>query len=299
MLGVSAWSVLSLGVQVAFADTASWTVHPGETFWSISKATHSSVSALEQANPHVNPSNVLVGTVLNLPQAIASPLSTQLSSGLSLTQYTVLPGDTFWTISRHFNITLSSIVNANPGRDAMDLIPGSVVNVPTSQKFQPLTAAVTSTPATSVSSPTSNDSIAPTKPSASTVTASSSNVSAQDLYWMAHVIHAEAGGLGLQTEIAIGDVVMHRLEAPGYPKTVQGVVFQQIAGHYQFTCVPNHYVYTQPGATSIQAAQEVLQHHVEEVPGAMVFFDGAHTPASSWVWQQPKLTTVGPFIFAK
>lgn len=261
-------SATAVGVAQA-ATSSNWTVRSGESLWSIARANHISVSSLESANPNVNPLNLKIGSVVKIPAS-----TTGLFASSSQT-YTVQKGDTFFLIAHRFGINVNQLMAANPRLNPVNLTPGTVIYLPLGSKTQ----------GGSVSSTGSN--------------ASSSSAGSTDLYWLAHVIHAEANGLNLQAQIAVGDVVLHRVQSPDYPNTVQGVVFQIVNGHYQFTCVANGYIYSQPDTSAYQAATEVLKNHVDVVPGAFVFYNPALTPASSWVWQQPRLSTIGPFIFAK
>jgi N-acetylmuramoyl-L-alanine amidase len=127
----------------------------------------------------------------------------------------------------------------------------------------------------------------------------STGTSASNLYWLEHIIHAEAGGESLQAKVAVGNVIMNRLEAGGYGNTIQEVVCQVTNGYYQFTSVQNGYVYSAPDARSIQAAQLALKGNDNEVPAALVFYNPAQTPSNSWVWSQPTLATYGHLDFAR
>lgn len=247
------------GVTSAMAATV--TVQQGQTMWSIAKQQGLSLSAIESANPSVNPSKLDVGMNLKLP---------------SVSGYRVGIGDTFYTISKKLHVNMSALEQLNPSVNPLNLIVGTLLNVPSS--MTPVTSA---TPATST---------------AATATGS---VAEQNLYWMEHVISAEANAEPLATQIAVGDVIMHRLEAGSYGSTVKDVVFQVINGHYQFTSVENGFIYSTPVATSIQAAKDVLSNHQDVVPGALVFYNPSKTPASSWVRRQPTINQIGALVFAK
>lgn len=208
-----------------------------------------------------------LSAIMSLGALCLFPISAMAST------VTVQPGDTLWKIATAQNISLQALEAANPSIDPTNMLVGTVLTLPA--------ASTNSTTATSEISTSSN----------------TSSQYAQNLYWMEHVIHAEAEGETLQAQIAVGDVVLHRMETPGYPTTVQGVVFQQINGYYQFSCVPNGYIYSTPDAQSIQAAIDVLQNHTDVVPGAYVFFNPAQTPSNSWVWNQPRIASIDNFIF--
>lgn len=50
-----------------------WVVASGDTLWKISQATGESIQAIEQANPSVTASNLMVGEVLTIPSAVVTP----------------------------------------------------------------------------------------------------------------------------------------------------------------------------------------------------------------------------------
>lgn len=288
----STLATIALGASsLAPAFAATVTVQSGQSLWSISQQQHVTLTGLEQANPSINPANLLIGTVLQLPQGTLSSSSNT---------YTVQPGDTFWTIANAHHVSLSALIAANPNVQANNLLIGSTLALPAGAQVavQQTTSAATSTGGgTAATQPAAGKSVSSSAPT--TASGAQSGYTASDLYWMERVIHAEAQGEPLAAQIAVGDVVLHRMEQPNGPTSVQGVVFQVINGHYQFTCVPQGTIYQAPDATSVTAALDVLQNHQDVVPGALVFYNPAQTPASSWVRQQPYLASIGNFVFAK
>jgi N-acetylmuramoyl-L-alanine amidase len=255
----SAASVFCLTIMPASADTV--TVQPGQTLWSISQTLHVPIQSLESANPSVNASDLLVGTVLQVPS----------TGPLKPNTYVIQRGDTFWKIAVRYSISVTSLANANKSVNPANLLVGTTINIPLNVQ--------------SSSQNTSNQNAA--------------SVDEQNLYWMEHAIHAEADGEPLSAQIAVGDVIFHRMEAGTYGSTVKDVLFQVINGHYQFTCVLNGQIYSSPTSSNVQAADDVLINHEDVVPGALVFYNPAKTAASSWVWAQPTVAKISDFVFAK
>ena len=79
----------------------------------------------------------------------------------------------------------------------------------------------------------------------------------EDLYWLAHIISAEARGECLEGQIAVGNVVLNRVACRSYPDTVYGVVFDFSCG-IQFTPAYTGSVYNTPTESSWIAAKLVL-----------------------------------------
>ncbi len=122
--------------------------------------------------------------------------------------------------------------------------------------------------------------------------------SQQDLYWLAKMICAEADAEPYQGQVAVGAVILHRVTSPGYPKTIKGVEFQVIDGHYQFSSVLNGWINkVEPNATSYSAAREALAG-VDPSHGAMLYYN-PKTSTNTWILSQPVTVVIGDHTFAK
>ena len=66
----------------------------------------------------------------------------------------------------------------------------------------------------------------------------SASYPAEDLYWLSRIISAESRGEPLLGQIAVGNVILNRVESSQYPDTVEGVVFDTKYG-VQFQPVSN------------------------------------------------------------
>ncbi|MCF8568295.1 cell wall hydrolase [Alicyclobacillus tolerans] len=203
----------------------------------------------------------LTHTMIGLAAAVAVSMISIVPAFASTNTVTVQPGQTMYTISQAEGISLQSLENANPNVDPSNMNVGTQLALPQSN---------------------------------------SSYDTPGNLYWMGQVINAEAGGQSLQAQIAVGDVILHRMESGQWGgNTVYDVVFDQSNGVYQFTSVQNGYIYSTPNASSIQAAQDVLQNGVDEVPGAFVFYNPSQTSAGNWVWSKPVIAQYDNLNFAQ
>ena len=99
---------------------------------------------------------------------------------------------------------------------------------------------------------------------------------ADDLFWLSRVIYTESGNQPLEGKMAVGNVVMNRVNHPSFPGTIEGVLAQK----NQFTTYwSGHIARSTPNAESVIAAKLVLDGGVvEEVKNAL-YFDSA---ANSW-----------------
>ena len=81
---------------------------------------------------------------------------------------------------------------------------------------------------------------------------------ADALYWLSRIISAESRGEPLEGQIAVGNVVLNRVDSPDFPDTIYGVIFDDRWGG-QFTPVRNGTIYQEPTEQSIQAAKLCLE----------------------------------------
>lgn len=87
-----------------------------------------------------------------------------------------------------------------------------------------------------------------------------------DVYWLSRIINAEARGECMLGKIAVGNVVLNRVNTPGYPNSVYGVVFQS----NQFTPASNGSIYMSPSYDSLIAAKLALDG-ADVIGGALYF----------------------------
>ncbi len=89
------------------------------------------------------------------------------------------------------------------------------------------------------------------------------------LYWLSHIIHAESGNQSLAGKLAVGNVVMNRVEHPDFPDSIYDVLFQK----NQFSPAASGSIYREPNAESVVAAKLVLDG--AEVLEDALFFNRA------------------------
>lgn len=106
--------------------------------------------------------------------------------------------------------------------------------------------------------------------------------SSDEIYWLSRIIEAEAGGEILEGKIAVGNVVLNRVDDPRYPNTIYSVIFDFKHG-IQFTPAYTGTIYNNPSEDSIIAAKIALEGY-EIVPGVLFFFN-PRIATSSWISQ--------------
>ena len=108
----------------------------------------------------------------------------------------------------------------------------------------------------------------------------SGKINSEDLFWMSRIIHAESAGEPMAGKIAVGTVVMNRVQSSMYPNTVYGVIFDKKFGT-QFTPVASGTIYNEPNNESIEAARRVLSG--ERTDSRILFFVNERIATSNWI----------------
>lgn len=117
----------------------------------------------------------------------------------------------------------------------------------------------------------------------------------EDLYWLSRIIHAESGNQPLEGMIAVGNVVLNRVEDPSCPDTIYEVIFDDRYG-VQFSPTETGTIYDEPNEQSIIAAKLCLEGY--EVAGASLFFLNPEIGVSSWFTStRTYVTTIGDHVF--
>lgn len=111
------------------------------------------------------------------------------------------------------------------------------------------------------------------------------------MYLLARLISAEARGEPYVGQVAVGAVVLNRIDHPSFPNSLSGVIYQRGA----FSCLDDGQ-FDQPIADSAyRAAREALAGS-DPTGGAIYYFNPA-TATSKWIWSRPQMLTIGSHIF--
>lgn len=112
-----------------------------------------------------------------------------------------------------------------------------------------------------------------------------------DAALLARIISAEARGEPYAGQVAVGAVILNRVEHPSFPGTISGVVYQPGA----FSCLTDGQV-NQPVAESARrAAQDALNG--SDPSGGAIYYFNPSTATSSWIWSRPLITVIGRHRF--
>lgn len=122
---------------------------------------------------------------------------------------------------------------------------------------------------------------------------SGSAYSSSDIYLLAKVIAAEARGESYTGQVAVGAVVLNRVDSSSFPDTVAGVIYQKGA----FSAVTDSNWSVEPTAESKKAAQDAINGW-DPSGGALYYYNPAKT-SNRWIRTRPVITTIGKHVFCR
>ncbi len=117
--------------------------------------------------------------------------------------------------------------------------------------------------------------------------------SEEEIELMARVIYAEAGVEPVEELIAVGAVVLNRVENSHFPNTVRDVIYQP----GQFESVGNEWFNSEPPEVAVYAAREAFKG-VDPSQGALFFFNPNKT-RNRFLWSRPVTVHLGGHRFTK
>ena len=108
---------------------------------------------------------------------------------------------------------------------------------------------------------------------------------------LARVISAEARGEPYSGQVAVGAVILNRVEHPSFPNTIAGVVYQPGA----FTCMVDGQIDQPVAQSAVRAAQEALNG--ADPSGGAIYYFNPSTATSAWIWSRPLIKVIGNHRF--
>lgn len=114
------------------------------------------------------------------------------------------------------------------------------------------------------------------------------------LQLLSQVIQGEAGEEPYEGKVAVGAVLLNRMQSSSFPHTLSGVVFQPDA----FESVSNGLIWArQPTEETIRAATSALNGW-DPSYGALYFWNPSKA-VNTWVWSRQVVRQIGGHVFAR
>ena len=120
---------------------------------------------------------------------------------------------------------------------------------------------------------------------------SSSSSYSNDVNLLARLISAESRGEPYVGQVAVGAVVLNRMEHPSFPHSMSGVIYQNGA----FTCLDDGEFYQPVVDSAYKAARDALNGW--DPSGGAIYYFNPGTATSAWIWSRPLLLEIGKHRF--
>lgn len=110
--------------------TRPYTIMAGDTLYRLAQRFGTTVRAIMDANPGIDPDRLRVGQVIYIPIRPGPGFPTRPPCPGIFERYSVRPGDTLWRIARDRGISISDILRYNPSIDPDRLRVGQILCLP-------------------------------------------------------------------------------------------------------------------------------------------------------------------------
>ncbi len=118
---------------------------------------------------------------------------------------------------------------------------------------------------------------------------------ASDEQLIARAINGEARGEPYEGQVAVGAIILNRVESPDFPNTVAGVIYQPGA----FTAVSDGQIQVaiDPNSTVVKAARDAINGW--DPTGGCLYYWNPATATSKWIWSRQIMKVIGKHNFGK
>jgi N-acetylmuramoyl-L-alanine amidase len=118
------------------------------------------------------------------------------------------------------------------------------------------------------------------------------SVSQEERDLLARVIYAEARGEAFEGQVAVGAVVMNRVDDPQFPDTIREVIYQK----GQFSAVLDRQILLEPDALAYQAAEAALAGQ-DPSEGALFYYN-PRVAQDRWIRTRQIVKEIGNHTFS-
>lgn len=116
--------------------------------------------------------------------------------------------------------------------------------------------------------------------------------SSSDIDLLARIISAESRGEPYSGQVAVGAVILNRIEHPSFPNTLAGVIYQPGA----FSCLNDGGVNAPVADSAYKAARDAING--TDPSGGAIYYYNPDKSTSKWIFSRKVITTIGKHRFA-
>jgi N-acetylmuramoyl-L-alanine amidase len=117
--------------------------------------------------------------------------------------------------------------------------------------------------------------------------------SSNDVNLLARVISAESRGEPYEGQVAVGAVILNRIQHPSFPNTLAGVVYQPGA----FSCMDDGGINAAVADSAYKAARDAINGW--DPSGGALYYYNPDKATSSWIWSRPVIVVIGAHRFCE
>lgn len=114
-----------------------------------------------------------------------------------------------------------------------------------------------------------------------------------EVIFLARVIHAEARGESFKGQVAVGAVILNRVDHTKFPDTIRDVILQE----GQFCTLTDGQIHLYPSKMAIEAAKAAILGY-DPSNGALYFYNPHTAAKNSWIKKRPIAAQIGEHTFA-
>ncbi|WLR43153.1 cell wall hydrolase [Bacillus carboniphilus] len=123
-------------------------------------------------------------------------------------------------------------------------------------------------------------------------------ISQSEKQLLAQLIHAEAESEPYAGKVAVGTVVLNRVDSSEFPNSISDVIYDKSYGYYAFSPVENGRINNSPNSDSVKAAEEAISFRGQG-SGSLYFYN-PDTATNNWIANNKQQTIkIGSHVFAK
>lgn len=115
--------------------------------------------------------------------------------------------------------------------------------------------------------------------------------SSADVALLAKIISAESRGEPYTGQVAVGAVILNRIEHPSFPNTLAGVVYQPGA----FSCLADGGVNAPVADSAYRAARDAISG--SDPSGGAIYYYNPAKSTNKWILSRPIITVIGDHRF--
>lgn len=112
-----------------------------------------------------------------------------------------------------------------------------------------------------------------------------------NVYLLARIISAEARGEPYEGQVAVGAVILNRIEHPSFPDTLSGVIYQNGA----FTAIVDGQFNQPISSSAYNAARDALNGW--DPSGGAIYYYNAKKTSNSFIHSRPVIKVIGDHRF--